>query len=303
MAAMERKAQFELECTTNASSRRLSFLRFSGVLMAGAILAGCASMPDPSNPDAVAEYQENNDPIEPLNRVMFQFNLGLDTLLLRPAGTFYKAMVPPPIQNLVHNFLNNLKTPVVLLNDVLQGEGKRAADTLERFAINTTVGVLGFGDPATSMGIVRHGEDFGQTLSVWGSGEGPYLVLPVFGPSNPRDAVGKVVDTLTDPIYRYAQNTDRGYIPRERFAAETVDFRSRNLEEIDDLQRTSIDYYAAVRSLYRQVRNDQIRNGALPKQKGLPAMSMDAPSAPPSYALEPMEDPDALNESFIAAKD
>jgi len=190
---------------------------------------------------------------------------------------------------------------VILLNDVLQGEGQRAGDTLARFAINTTVGVLGLGDPATDMGYARHGEDFGQTLSVWGSGEGLYLVLPIFGPSNPRDAVGKVVDTLTDPIWHYAQNTDREYIPNQRMVADAVNFRARNLHEIDDLQRTSIDYYAAVRDLYRQIRNDEIRNGAAPTNSGLPAMSMNLDSND-TYTMDAMKDPDAQDPN-LATKD
>lgn len=281
-------------------AKRPVFIQLSAMLLAGAILAGCASVPSANDPEALAEYQEVNDPIEPLNRAVFEFNRGLDTMLLRPAATFYKAMMPPPIQNLVHNFLNNLKTPVILLNDLLQGETARAGDTAARFAINTTVGVLGLGDPATDMGYARHGEDFGQTLGVWGSGEGPYLVLPVLGPSNPRDVVGKVVDVLTDPIWHYAQNTDREYIPNERFVAEGINFRARNLEDIDDLQRTSLDYYAAVRNLYRQIRADEIRNGETPNSHGLPAMTKRTTPAMP--VMDAMTGPDAENENIIATK-
>lgn len=286
MAIWIRKADFGSQRVVRASVSR-----FAAVIVVGSLLAGCASAPHADDAEAVAEYNEINDPIEPVNRAVFEFNRGLDTLFLRPAATFYKAMMPPPIQNLVHNFLNNLKTPVILLNDVLQGEGQRASDTLARFAINTTVGVLGFGDPATSMGFHRHSEDFGQTLGTWGSGEGPYLVLPVFGPSNPRDAVGKVVDTLTDPIWHYAQNTDKEYITNQRVVAEGVDFRARNMNEIDDLERTSIDYYAAVRDLYRQIRNNAIRNGASPMNKGLP--SMGANGMKHQYSMDAMDDPDA----------
>lgn len=296
MADFEQKVGFGLQ-----SISRPIVLHVGAALVVGTLLSGCASAPNANDPQAVAEYKELNDPIEPLNRTFFEFNRGLDTMLLRPAATFYKAMVPPPLQNLVHNFLNNLKTPVVLLNDVLQGEGQRASDTLARFAINTTVGVLGFGDPATNMGFARHGEDFGQTLGVWGSGEGPYLVLPIFGPSNPRDAVGKVVDTLTDPIWHYAQNTDREYIPNERLVADAINFRARNLNEINDLQRTSIDYYAAVRDLYRQIRNDEIRNGAAPTNSGLPAMSMNLDSND-TYSMDAMKDPDAQDPN-LATKD
>lgn len=296
MADFEQKVGFGLQ-----SISRPIVLHVSVALVVGTLLSGCASAPNANDPQAVAEYKELNDPIEPLNRTFFEFNRGLDTMLLRPAATFYKAMMPPPLQNLVHNFLNNLKTPVVLLNDVLQGEGQRASDTLARFAINTTVGILGLGDPATGMGFARHGEDFGQTLGVWGSDEGPYLVLPILGPSNPRDAVGKVVDTLTDPIWHYAQNTDREYIPNERLVADAINFRARNLNEINDLQRTSIDYYAAVRDLYRQIRSDEIRNGAAPTNSGLPAMSMNLDSND-TYSMDAMKDPDAQDPN-LATKD
>lgn len=275
-------------------------LKVCAIILAGTLVVGCASAPSASDPETVAEYQEINDPIEPINRVFFEFNRGLDTLLLRPAATLYRGFVPPPIQELVHNFLNNLKTPVVLLNDVLQGEGDRAGDTLARFAINTTVGILGFGDPATDMGFARHGEDFGQTLGAWGTGEGPYLVLPVFGPSNPRDLVGKVVDTITDPIWHYAQNTDKEYIPNQRFVAEVIDFRAKNMDEINDLEKTSLDYYAAVRTLYREVRSDEISNGKPSTKTGLPAMSSRDPYNMDN--MDSMSDPDMQNEILATKK-
>jgi len=272
-------------------------LRIGTVLLLGFLVTACASMPNANDPEAVAEYHEINDPLEPFNRAMFELNRGLDTLLLRPAATLYRGFVPPPIQDMVSNFLNNLKTPVVLLNDVLQGETDRAMNTLSRFAINSTVGILGFGDPATDMGYPDHKEDFGQTLASWGMDGGPYLVLPILGPSNPRDAVGKVVDTLTDPIWHYAQNTDKEYIPNERLVAEAVDFRSRNMEAIDDMERTSLDYYAAVRSLYRQVRADEIRNGSTPSH-GLPSMSENDGGAPAMYSMGAMDDPDAQDPNL-----
>jgi len=278
---------------------RPALMRLSILFMAGFLVSACAVAPSADDPEALAEYQEINDPLEPLNRAIFTFNRGVDTLILRPAATLYRGFVPPPIQDMVGNFLNNLKTPVVLLNDVLQGENDRAMNTLSRFAINTTVGVLGFGDPATDMGYPDHSEDFGQTLARWGLGDGPYLVLPILGPSNPRDAVGKVVDVLTDPVWHYAQNTDKEYIPNERFVAEAIDFRARNMEAIDDMEKTSLDYYAAVRSLYRQIRADEINNGETSKS-GLPAMGQNGANND-MYALDPMDDPDAKDE-ILATK-
>jgi phospholipid-binding lipoprotein MlaA len=270
---------------------RSAILRLGAVLLLGFLVTACAATPDPNDPEAVAEYNEVNDPLEPLNRAIFELNRGLDTWFLRPAATLYRGFIPPPIQDIVSNFLNNLKSPVVLLNDVLQGEGDRAADTLSRFAINSTIGILGFGDPAADMGFPDHSEDFGQTLARWGMDGGPYLVLPILGPSNPRDAVGKVVDTLTDPVWHYARNTDREHIVYERTAAELIDFRARNMEPIDDLEKTSLDYYAAVRSLYRQVRADAIKNGKT-LNNGLPSISQ-TDGTPEMYSMDAMEDPDA----------
>ena len=279
---------------------RKNLLRLSAILLLGFAVSACATAPNPNDPEAVAEYNEINDPLEPFNRAMFELNRGLDTLLLRPAATLYRGFVPPPIQDIVSNFLNNLKAPVILLNDVLQGETDRAVNTLSRFAINTTVGILGFGDPATDMGYPAHKEDFGQTLATWGVDGGPYLVLPILGPSNPRDAVGKVVDVLTDPVWHYAQNTDKEYLPNERFVAESIDFRARNMEAIDDLERTSLDYYAAVRSLYRQVRADEIKNGET-LNNGLPAMSQNQDDTDAMPDMFSMDDPDA-QDPILATK-
>ena len=277
---------------------RHKVLRLGAVLLLGFMVSACATAPDPNDKEAVAEYNEINDPLEPFNRAMFEFNRGLDTLVLRPVAAMYRGFVPPPVRELVSNFLSNLKTPVILLNDVLQGETDRAMNTLSRFAINTTVGVLGFGDPATEMGYPAHKEDFGQTLATWGVDGGPYLVLPILGPSNPRDAVGKVVDVITDPIWHYAQNTDKEYIPNQRFVADAVDFRQRNMEDIDDLEKTSLDYYAAVRSLYRQVRVDEINNGKA-GTRGLPLMTKQ--NGNDLDDMMSMEDPDE-EDPILATK-
>ncbi len=242
------------------------------LLLAGPLLSACATPPKAGDAEALAEYKAVNDPLEPLNRATFFVNEGLDTFFVRPAATFYKAMTPPPIQKMVHNFLNNIRTPIILLNDLLQDDPKRAGDTATRFAINTTIGILGLRDPASAMGYARHSEDFGQTLSVWGLKEGPYLVLPIIGPSNPRDAVGYAVDYVTDPINIWVHNTGRQALTTTRSVASAIDFRARNMNEINDLQKTSLDYYVAVRTLYRQVRSNEIRNGATPFSNGLPSM-------------------------------
>ena len=228
-----------------------------------ALVSGCATAPDPSDREAYAEFQATNDPLEPLNRGVFEVNRGLDALILRPAAGFYRFLTPPPIQEAVSNFLRNLRSPIVLANDLMQGEWERAQTTVVRFAINTTAGIGGLGDPATGWGWPGHSEDFGQTLATWGIPEGPFLMLPVIGPSNPRDAVGLAVDNLLlDPIAWYARYHDEfaGYA-YARTAATLIDFRAQNIEALDDLERNSLDFYAALRSLYRQVRASEIEQG------------------------------------------
>jgi phospholipid-binding lipoprotein MlaA len=243
---------------------RLGWVRRAGLpAMAVAVLlvAGCATAPDPADTEAVAEFQRVNDPAEPANRGVFAFNRALDQALLRPAAIVYKDYTPELFQMGVHNVLNNLRSPVIFFNDVLQGRIEHAVATWARFMINSTIGVLGLFDPATGMGIEFHNEDFGQTLAVWGVPEGPYLMLPVFGPSNPRDTVGLVVDILVDPLNWWAANTGNDWAPWARGGMRAIDTRARNFDAIEDLEKTSLDFYAAIRSLYRQRRADEISNG------------------------------------------
>ena len=257
-----------------AKSGRKQFLGIAAHYLALAVIAvilsGCATSPDPKNREAVAEFERVNDPAEPTMRAIFGVNEALDSVILKPVAKVYKDVMPDVGKRGVFNFLNNLRSPVIFANDVLQGELARAGTTLARFLINSTVGILGFADQATGMGLPYHNEDFGQTLAVWGMPEGMYIVLPVFGPSNPRDAVGLAVDFLVDPINWWAANTDNEWAPFARSAVRAVDARARNYDLIEDLQKNSLDFYAAVRSLYRQRRADAIRNG-------LPSANMLAP--------------------------
>jgi phospholipid-binding lipoprotein MlaA len=209
-----------------------------------------------------------DDPIEPVNRAIFQVNRVLDGLILEPAARIYRMVAPQFVRTGVTNFLANLRTPVVFVNDVLQGEAKRAELTLGRFMFNTIMGVGGLIDVGGMLGMPeRHSEDFGQTLAVYGVGSGPYLMLPLLGPSNVRDTVGQVVDLAFDPLTILGA-VDIGVfiVPTEfglaRTGAEALSFRERNIENIDELRRSSIDEYAAVRTLYGQFRASEIRNGA-----------------------------------------
>lgn len=252
---------------------------FGAALLSFGLVSGCATAPDPTDREAVAEYVQINDPAEPANRAIFAVNQVIDEGVLKPAAGMYRHLVPPPVRTGVHNALNNLRSPVVFLNDVLQGDMDRAGVTLMRFVINTTVGVGGLGDPATDMGFPYHSEDFGQTLAVWGVGDGPFVMLPLFGPSNPRDTVGLVVDMLVDPVNHWAANTDREAITYARGATRAVDERARNYDTLEELERSSLDFYATIRSLYRQRRADEISNGASPADMPGPGVT-ETPTGP-----------------------
>lgn len=251
-----------------AESLACMWRRLGAVAALTLIAAGCATPPPSDDAAAVAAFEEANDPFEPLNRYFFEFNRGLDALLLRPAAVVYRDGLPVGVRNSVRNVLRNMKAPVILANDLLQAEPDRAAQTSGRFVANTFAGFGGIGDVAAgdiegpdSGGIPYHDEDFGQTLGVWGAGEGFYLVLPLLGPSSARDAVGLVVDNFLDPFTYLVDSDSRLLFSATRRGVGAVDFRSRNLETIDEIERTSIDFYATVRSLYRQRRSAEIRNG------------------------------------------
>ena len=228
-------------------------------LIALAAMAGCATPPE--DPDARAEFEAANDPLESLNRSIFAFNLGLDRAVLRPVAIGYRTVIPGPGRSMVRNFLDNLEAPVILANDVLQGSPDRAGVTLTRFIMNSTLGIGGLLDPATTVGLSQHDEDFGQTLGVWGVDAGPYFMLPVLGPSPPRETVGLVVDYFLDPVAYILDNQDAEWLSYVRFGVRAVDSRSSLIETLDEIERTSIDFYATIRSLYRQRRMDEIRNG------------------------------------------
>ena len=203
-----------------------------------------------------------NDPLELLNRAIFDFNELVQILLLRPAGTMYRIILPVPVRKSVSNALDNLRSPIVLANDILQGEPERAWQTTQRLVINSTLGIVGLIDAAEKFGIPKHSEDFGQTLAIWGVGEGFYLVLPIFGPSNPRDAVGKLlVDGYFDPLNVWLDNSNRDAIKNTRTGVAGVSEYEDVMDQLEDLQKTSIDYYSVLRSLYRQKRVSEISNG------------------------------------------
>lgn len=225
---------------------------------------------------AIAQAENGaNDPIEGLNRFIFAFNEFLYAIVLRPLAEIYVLVVPDPARDGVRNFLTNLRTPVVLANDLLQGEGDRAWITTQRFFINSTVGVGGLFDVAKGWGLEGHKEDLGQTFAVWGVPDGFYLVLPILGPSNPRDAAGKFLDSFLDPLSYYLTNTDREEYDIARSVTLGVDEYSRVMDQLQKLQDTSVDYYAALRSISRQKRAADIRNGEVKDGVPLPDLKYD----------------------------
>jgi len=242
------------------------------LVAASTAIAGCATAPNPNDAEAVAEYQEINDPAEPTMRAIFAFNQALDKAIVKPTALTYRNVTSEKFRAKTHNFLNNLRSPVIFFNDVLQGELERAVTTLIRFLVNSTVGVLGFNDVAADLGLEFHDEDFGQTLAVWNMPEGPYLMLPVLGPSNPRDAVGRVVDFIIDPLNIWATNNSHDWVLPTHTALKVIDFRALHYDTIEDLEKSSLDFYAAIRSLYRQRRMDKINNGQSNPSKSVPSI-------------------------------
>jgi phospholipid-binding lipoprotein MlaA len=246
--------------------KRIGWIGQSGIvaaLVAVLLLGGCATKP--TDPEDLAYYLETNDPLEPMNRAIFQFNEVADKVVLRPVAIGYRTVLPKGVRIGVRNFLNNLQSPITIFNALLQGEGARALDTFGRFLNNTIIGLAGLIDVASYHGIPQYYEDFGQTLAVWGVDSGPYLVLPLLGPYNLRDGFGEVVDGFLDPAGNYIR-AEYGFTGSVvRYTVDAIDWRAANLKTIDDLRNSSLDFYATVRSASRQQRAHEIRNGRRPE--------------------------------------
>jgi len=196
-----------------------------------------------------------NDPLEPFNRLIFGINDFVDFLLLRPVAEIYRAVVPDPVRKGVTNVLDNLFMPVAFLNHVLQAEPERATATLFRFLMNSSFGLGGLFDVTSSMGYPRYDTDFNQTLTAWGIDTGPYLVLPLIGPSSFRGATGFVGDYFADPLNLYLNNRHHRkyhYWLTIRYGFDIVGHREKVLETIDNLRSGSLDMYATMRSIYFQ---------------------------------------------------
>lgn len=214
------------------------------------------------------------DPLEPLNRAIFSFNNIADKIILEPAAKGYRKL-PSPIQTGIGNLLSNLKLPIVIINQLLQGQGQNAVESTGRFVVNSTVGLLGLIDVANKMGLEEKDEDFGQTLATWGVGDGLYIVLPIFGPSNLRDAAGMVITYVTDPVNAYLVSEGEAWVVPMKITLNAVDYRSKIIDEVNALRNNSLDYYAAVRSSYYQNREAAIKNLDKNELTPVPIISVD----------------------------
>lgn len=245
-----------LAARMNINQTKKSFLIFLALSLIG--ITSCASKTSESVLAGDAEIQ---DPFENTNRAVFSFNTAVDKALIHPVAKGYNTVVPKPARTGVENVLRNLKSPVIFANQALQGDVTGAGTVLVRAVVNTLVGVGGLFDVAASEGIPYEAEDFGQTLAKWGVGHGPYLVVPIIGPSSLRDYVGYAVDSFADPLRWYLFNVDKEDIYYGKLGVEYLSLRASLVATLEELEKSSIDYYAATRSAYYQHRealiNDQ----------------------------------------------
>lgn len=235
--------------------RVFPFCRLRAVVLCGLIalilLGGCASTGNP------------RDPLEPINRGIYHFNDGVDHLIVKPAAEIYRGVLPQIVRTGVSNFFANIGDVIVALNNLLQGKFGQAVSDVGRIAVNTTAGLLGLIDVATEIGLEKHNEDFGQTLGYWGMGDGPYLVLPLLGPSNLRDSVGWVVDYFADPVTYIDPTHTRNILWGTRF----VNRRSELLDTSKILDTAALDPYEFLRDAYLQRRRNLVFDGNPPPDK------------------------------------
>ncbi len=255
--------------------KNLIFIIFISIFTSNIFAAESDNVSTDSADFNTSNYEDEVfDPLEPVNRAIFSFNNFADKVILEPAAKGYKKL-PSPIQSGIGNFLNNLKLPLVVVNQLLQGQGKNAAESSGRFIVNSTAGLFGLIDVAEKIGLEQTQEDFGQTLATWGVGDGFYIVLPIFGPSNVRDTAGMILTYTTDPINAYAVREGEAWILPLRTATNAIDQRSKIIDEVNALRNNSIDYYAAVRSSYYQNRKAAVLNLDDKSETPLPLISIE----------------------------
>jgi len=215
-------------------------------------LAGCATT-------SVTRDRGNDDPLEPMNRAVFNANDAIDTAILKPIAEGYREAVPQFFRDRIRAFVDNLQEPRIFVNNLLQLRINEAGFTFARFYVNSTLGLAGLFDVASAHDLPRQTGDFGQTLAVWGVDSGPYLVLPLLGPSNFRDAFGAAVDFYTTPPAHLVPGATGWWITAGTYAVSGIDLRARNIETLDQIKEHALDYYAQFRSIARQYRDGQIR--------------------------------------------
>ena len=222
------------------------------ILAAGMVglLGGCATSGNPK------------DPIEGFNRAMYAFNDGLDTVLIKPVAQGYDAVLPTPVKTGVTNFFANIADVFIAVNNLLQGKVPEAFSDAGRFAVNTTIGVLGIFDVATELGMEKHDEDFGQTFGRWGVGPGAYVVVPFFGPRTVRDTVGLVLDVKADPV----ANVDHIPTRNTLLAVRIVSDRANLLPADKVIEEAALDKYAYLRDAYLQRRRNLVHDGNPPRE-------------------------------------
>ncbi|MDE1905937.1 MAG: VacJ family lipoprotein [Rhodospirillales bacterium] len=222
-------------------------------------LSGCATAPPKSDTADYQAYQQLNDPLEPTNRVFYTVNDKLDTYVMKPVAEGYVHITTQGIRNHVGDFASNIDEPARMLNFMAEGHSTDAGTSLVRFVVNSTIGIGGIFDPAASMGYPETDTDFGLTLASWGVPAGPYLYLPLFGPSGVRDATNYPVEWFATPMEAApasAALSDFGYTET---GLHLVNTRAELIQPIDQIKATALDPYATFRSLYRQSRASQLQ--------------------------------------------
>jgi phospholipid-binding lipoprotein MlaA len=247
-------------CAKNSLMKPFAARFLGPVALALLLLAGCATRPPADDPEALQEFRENNDPFEPTNRVMFEVNEAIDKAVLQPIAEAYRDLLPQPVRSGIRNVLGNLRTPTILTGDLLQGNLTRARETLGRFIVNSTIGIGGIVDVGRRYDVHGHSEDMGQTLAVWGVGEGFYMFIPLLGPTTARDLVGFGIDVYTNPQSLIGQGQILDVWNYTRIGMTVVDTREALLEPFDMVRKTSLDPYSTLRSAYRQRRSFEIQN-------------------------------------------
>ncbi len=255
MREAERLRPNEMNSFRRLAGRMARFSVRASLAAAALSLAACATGPN----------ADPRDPLEPLNRATYQVNQVLDDALLKPTATVYRNVTPALIRAGVHNFFNNLSDTWSLLNNLLQGKFDHAVDTFARLNLNTLVGFGGIFDVAGDLGVPQHREDFGQTLGVWGLPPGPYLVLPLLGPSNVRDTAALVADTLADPVGQVAAVRYRNLM----ILLNLIDQRESFLRANALLDDVALDRYSFTRDFYLQLRRSRVYDGDPPTESFL----------------------------------